>query len=515
MKNKLGIEIPEKIEGVGSLIPFQGEFTLINSQTEKYKTPQPIRKSKTGHKLLPDLKNCLEKLSLRDGMCISFHHHFRGGDETVFKVISLIAEMGFKNLTIASSSLTTAHDPLIPFVENGVISRIWTSGLREKLGKTISAGKLGIPVIFHSHGGRARAIETGKLKVDLAFIAAAAADCEGNATGSFGKSACGALGYPMVDSEYAAEVVVLTDNLVEFPCHPASIKQHNVDYVVPVDRIGDPKKIGTGSTRLTRNPLDLRIAQLATQAIDKCGYIKPGFSLQTGAGGASLAVAKFIRELQRERKIKGSFLLGGITSTMVEILEEGLFNVAYDVQSFDDMVTHSIYKNQQHVEISSSQYANPFNAGCFVNMLDVVILAALEVDTDFNVNVLTGSDGLVMGASGGHCDTAAGAKLTVVVAPSMRARTPIVRDKIATIVTPGCSVDLLVTERGICVNPARTELIETLKRSRLPILEIHDLAKNVEKLCGKPAPIEWDDKIVGLVEYRDGSIIDVIRKVKS
>ena len=41
-----------------------------------------------------------------------------------------------------------------------------------------------------------------------------------------------------------------------------------------------------------------------------------------------------------------------------------------------------------------------------INRSDVAILSALEVDTDFNVNVMTGSDGVIRGASGGHCDTA-------------------------------------------------------------------------------------------------------------
>ena len=38
----------------------------------------------------------------------------------------------------------------------------------------------------------------------------------------------------------------------------------------------------------------------------------------------------------------------------------------------------------------------------------MVILSALEIDLDFNVNVITGSDGVMRGASGGHCDVAAG-----------------------------------------------------------------------------------------------------------
>ena len=69
------------------------------------------------------------------------------------------------------------------------------------------------------------------------------------------------------------------------------------------------------------------------------------------------------------------------------------------------------------MEMSASFYANPHNKGCVANQLDIMVLSATEVDVDFNVNVITGSDGVIMGASGGHCDTAAGSKLAIVVTP--------------------------------------------------------------------------------------------------
>jgi citrate lyase subunit alpha/citrate CoA-transferase len=36
----------------------------------------------------------------------------------------------------------------------------------------------------------------------------------------------------------------------------------------------------------------------------------------------------------------------------------------------------------------------------------------------------------------------------------------------------------------------------------------------VEALAGKPDPVEYTDRVVGLVTYRDGSVIDLIRQVK-
>jgi citrate lyase subunit alpha/citrate CoA-transferase len=65
----------------------------------------------------------------------------------------------------------------------------------------------------------------------------------------------------------------------------------------------------------------------------------------------------------------------------------------------------------------------------------VVVLSALEVDTNFNVNVLTGSDGVLRGASGGHCDTAVAAALSIIVAPLVRGRIPTLVDNVLTCVT--------------------------------------------------------------------------------
>jgi citrate lyase subunit alpha/citrate CoA-transferase len=136
------------------------------------------------------------------------------------------------------------------------------------------------------------------------------------------------------------------------------------------------------------------------------------------------------------------------------------------------------------------------------------------VDTDFNVNVITGSDGVIRGASGGHCDTAAGAKLAMIVCPLIRGRIPTVVKKVNTVVTPGETVDVVVTDRGIAVNPLRKDLIDKFKKTKLPVCTIEELQEKAEKITGKPRPIEYGDKIVGIVEYRDGTIIDVIREVK-
>lgn len=515
MKNSIGREVPENIEGLGKLELFSGAWTKLKKGWMDELTIPPPNKAKLPHqkKICDTLEEAIRKTNPRDGMTISFHHHLRNGDSVLVKSIEILAKMGIKNINLSSSSLNNSHSPIIKYLKDGTITRIWTSGIRGDLGMAVSEGILDKPIVIHSHGGRVRAIHTGKISIDLAIIAASAADEEGNATGSIGKSAFGSLGYATIDAHYARQVLVVTDNLVEHPCYPLSIIQSYVDYVVKIDSIGDASKIASGTTRITKSPMDLRIAHIAADVIEHSGLFKNGFSFQVGAGGASLAVAKFIREKMKRKEIKGSFLLGGVTSYGVDMLNEGLFKTIFDVQSFDAAVSSSLYTNNNHIEIPAALYANPFNCGCMTNKLDIVVLGALEIDLDFNVNVITGANGEMRGASGGHSDTASGAKLTVVVCPSFRGRISTINRRVQTVVTPGETVDVLVTERGICVNPQKPELETKLIEAGLNIKKIEDLQKEVEKIVGKANEVKYSDKIVGLVEYRDGTIIDVIRQI--
>jgi citrate lyase subunit alpha/citrate CoA-transferase len=510
MKNIIGREIPEEV--LNGKQVFQGQFAV---QGEIERVGAKVKPVKPGDsKLLESIEEAVVKSGLKDGMTISFHHHFREGDYILNMVLEVVAKLGIKDLTLASSSLGSVHKPLIEHIKNGVVTKITTSGLRGELAEEISRGLMKEPVIVRSHGGRARAIEAGEIKIDVAFLGAPSSDEYGNASGSRGVANCGSLGYAKVDAQYADTVVIITDTLVDFPNMPASIPQTNVDYVVKVDKIGDPAGIASGATRFTKNPKELLIAKYASQVIMESGYFKDGFSFQTGTGGSSLAVSRFLRDEMINRGIKASFSLGGITKPMVEMHEEGLIKNIFDVQGFDLSAVDSIGKNPMHHEVDASFYANPHNKGCIANKLDVVVLSALEIDTDFNVNVITGSDGVLRGASGGHCDTAASAKLTMIVAPLIRGRIPTVVDSVNTVITPGESIDVLVTDLGIAINPKRTDLIERLSNLSVPVYTIEELQKKAESIIGVPEKIEYDEQVVGIIEYRDGTIIDVVRKIK-
>ncbi len=512
MTNSIERKIPEDIKGYEQIYRYLPPFNKPPSGRKAGPLLKQVKPS--DNKVVESLDQAIIKSGLKDGMTISFHHHFRNGDFIINMVMDKIAEMGFKNISIAPSSLTTVHEALLKHVESGVITNIYASGVRGKLAEAISNGVMDSPVIIRSHGGRGRAIEAGELKIDIAFLGVPSSDEYGNASGKGAKTICGSLGYARVDAEHADTVVLITDDLVPYPNFPASIPQTKVDFVVKVDSVGDANGIASGATRYSKNPKELLIAEYASKVIINSGYFKDGFSFQTGSGGSSLAVTRFLKEEMKSKDVKAAFALGGITKPMVELHEEGLIEHLFDTQTFDLDSCKSIIRNPNHHEIDASMYANPHNKGCIANKLDVVILSALEIDTEFNVNVITGSDGVIRGASGGHSDTAAASSLSIIVAPLIRGRIPTVVDSVNTIITPGNTVDVLVTERGIAINPRRTDLIETLNDKGLPIITIDELRDMATAMVGKPKAVEYGDKVVAVVEYRDGSVIDVIRQVK-
>jgi len=511
MKNILNRELPDYIEGYGKVKTFQGAFSDTGIKTRKAVRLSCV--TPADNKVLETLAEAIDKLHINDGMTISFHHHLRNGDHVLNSVVEELAKRGIKDLTIAASSIFPIHEPLVEHMKNGVVTGLVTNYMSGPVAEAVSKGELKKPALMQTHGGRARAIESGDLQIDVAFIAAPTADPYGNMNGVDGKSACGTLGYAVSDAEYAAKTIVITDHLVPFPACPIEISQVFVDYVVQVESIGDPKGIVSGTTKITKDPVGLIIAKMAAEVIRASGLVKDGMSFQTGAGGTSLAVAAELKAIMKRECVVGSFASGGVTGYIVDMLEEGFFRTIFDVQCFDLKAIESYRDNARHQAMSASMYGNPHTKGAVVNKLDIMILGATEIDTEFNVNVTTNSNGVIMGGSGGHSDTAAGSKLAIVVSQLMKARIPIIKDQVTTITTPGESIDVLVTERGIAINPRRVDLIAMLSKTKLPLLSIEQLKALAETITGVPKGIETTEKIVAVVEYRDGSVIDVVRQV--
>lgn len=466
------------------------------------------------NKIVKSISEAIKLSGLRDGMTVSFHHHLRNGDFVLNMVMEEIANLGIKELTLNASSLFDVHMPLIGHIRNKVVTNISADYISAGIGRYISAGIMGNPVQFRTHGGRPADISSGRTPIDVAFIAAPVADNMGNCSGKYGKSACGSLGYAFADAMYAKKVVVITDNLVPYPMQDVSVSEDFVDYVACVDAIGDPNGIVSGTTKITRDPVGLVMAANAAKVIEASGLLVDGFSFQTGAGGASLAAAKFLKDIMLAKGIQGSFGLGGITGYMVDMLRCGCFRNLLDVQCFDLAAVESIRNDPRHMEISAMRYASPESRSAAVDSLDVVILGATEIDTDFNVNVHTDSNGYIMGGSGGHSDTAAGAKLSMIIAPMFRARLPIVTDTVTCISTPGKDIDVLVTQGGIAVNPKNTELREKLVSAGLPVVDIFELKEKTERITGTPRKLPRGDRVVAEVISRDGGVLDRIYSVK-
>lgn len=514
MINAVGREIPDEILKLTGKEPFQGNYYRDGVKFTKVgPTTKPVMNN-THSKLVKNIREALEKCGAHDGMTVSFHHHFREGDLVVNMVMEEIHKMGLKNIRICASSLGKAHDPLVPMIEDGTITAIESSGVRGKIGEAISTGKLQGLAIMRSHGGRVRSITTGESHIDIAFIGAPTSDDYGNLRGIGGKADCGVLSYAIVDGNHADYCVAITDCLVPYPNFPAHISQTKVDYVCVVDEIGIPSKIATGAAKPTTDQRKLLMAQYCTDVVVNTPWFKDGFSYQTGVGGASIASTQFLAEIMRERNIRMGFGVGGLTKAMCQLLDDGMANAMLDVQDFDLDAVHNL-QNANHHPITADEYANPLNKGAVVNKLDYVVLASLEVDVHFNCNVVVGSDGMITGAQGGHPDTAQGAKCAIVICPLLQGRIPAICTDVTTVTTPGESIDVVVTDYGVAVNPARQDILDALKKADcVPLKTIEELRDIAYSIVGEPQKVAFGERVVGIIEARDGAIMDVVREVK-
>lgn len=510
--NILGRKIPLELNGLAQ-IPFMG-VGKHKPQGRRY-GPQLVSCSdfpSDGNKIVTSLEQALLLAGLRDGAVISTHHHFRNGDLIALHIFEIAHRLGFKNLVWAPSASFDCHEPLIAYLENGTIHHIEGS-MNGALGLFTSRGKMQGTGVLRSHGGRYQAIQDGELQIDIAIIAAPTADAFGNATGDRGPTACGLLGFALADAQYAIKVIVVTDNLVPFPCHPWQIQGNYVDLVVELDKIGIPEKIVSGTTEITKSPDRLLLAEMTARFCDEAGIIQDGFSFQSGSGGTSLAVSYYFGEIMRKKKIKARFARGGSNKYLVKMLEEGLIDYILDGQTFDLEGVRSMRENENHINTSPFTSYNYHGKGNFASMLDVVILGATEVDLNFNANVVTHSDGLLKHGIGGW-QNCLFAKCTILPIPLFRDRIPVIKDEVTTICGPGELIDVIITERGIAINPLRNDLIDKLKSTCLPLKTIQQLKEEAETICGVPDKPKFTDKPVAVVKWVDGTIIDTIWEVQ-
>jgi len=520
LQTKAGRLVPAEVNG-RDVIPYAG---VGENRPQGNQAAPPIRScadypadgDKRVHAegdMVAKLKVALAHAGLKDGMTISTHHHFRNGDLVANAVFDAAKALGVKDLRWFPSASFPCHAPLLAYLEDGTIHHIEGS-MNGPLGDFCSQGKMRGMGVLRSHGGRWQAVQDGEVHIDIAVLAAPTADAFGNATGDRGPSACGLLGFGLVDSQYADHAIVVTDNLVPFPCLPWQIQGQNIDQVVEVDKVGIPEKIVSGTTRVTKSPDRLLIAEHIAKFVRDVGIMKPGFSFQAGAGGITLAFAMYLKEYMKEAGVAASFVRGGSNQYLVEMLEEGLTPVILDGQTFDLEGVRSMRENSGHQNTSPFTSYNFHGKGNFSSMIDVVVLGATEVDVHFNANVVTHSDGRLLHGIGGWQNCLI-SRCTILAVPSVRDRIPVMLDEVTTMVGPGELIDVIATEQGLCINPARTDLIEAARGSQVPILNIHDLKSRIDQLCGgPPAKPKLGDEFVAAIQWVDGTTIDAVRRVK-
>jgi len=503
--------VPTEVNGKPQ-VPFQGAGKY---EPTGRKAAPPIRACHHYglDKRVGDLRAALEKVGLRDGMTIGMHHHMRNGDMVAVALFDAIASMGIKDIVFAPSAVFPCHEPLIQHLESGVIHHIEGS-MNGPIGKYASEGHMRGLGVLRSHGGRYQAIQDGDLHIDVGIIPAPSADRMGNATGAYGPSACGSLGFALADSEYADQVIVVTDHLVEVPCLPWEIQGMNVDVVVEMEKIGDPAKIVSGTTRLTKSPTRLLIAQYVADFIEAAGFL--GKPFQAGAGGISLAALSFIADRMRERGLKAPFARGGSTKVLVDMLEEGLIGAILDGQTFDLDGVRSIGQNPRHVPTTPFTSYNYHGKGNWAPYVATAVLGATEVDINFQANVVTHSDGYLLHGIGGWQNTLFG-ECSILAFPLFRGRIPIVMEQVTTVCAPGELIGAVITERGIAVNPKHRNgpmILDRLKGSDLPLVTIEELYDIGRKMCGAPQPPRTDrEHPIAVIKWVDGTLIDTVYKV--
>ena len=518
-ENARGREVPVALNGE-ELIPYRGHLGI--KPLMKREVGRKTRWRRPGDsKLLGSVDEAIDRTGLSDGMTISFHHHLRNGDAVLNMVLDRIRKKGIKDITLYPSATFPVHEPVVDAIKDGTVTGIQGS-MNGPIGRFVSLGNLEKVAVLRSHSGRGRALAQGEVRVDVAFLGESACDPLGNSNGLLGRSAFGPSGFGYADSLFAENVVVVTDNLVEFPCLPMSIPGTNVDYVVVVESIGDPGGILSGTLKITERPSHIKIVEQTMEIMDALGLLKDGFAFQAGAGGISLALTKYIGDLFREKKMAASYANGGTTKYLVDMLHQGTLKTLVTGQAFDMAAVRSLLEDVNHQAVTVDQYSNLHTGATTTEPEQAAFLGATEVDLDFNVNVNTHSDGYLLHGIGGHQDVAYGSQITFITVPLSRKGNPIVRDRVTTITSPGELIDVIVTEKGFAVNTdtvreevrqRNEDMADICRKADLPVHTIEELRRMALKE-GEDMEAKTGDEIIALIKYIDGTILDKVMSVK-
>lgn len=531
VRNALGRLVPTSVNGF-PYEPYVGAFADLQPGP-RYTAPTRVDQLRGRSKVVKSLREVVEA-AVPDGGWVSFPHYYRD-DPTALKILlDALAASGKKGVNLMGIAFFSSHAPLlVDALETGVLAG-FEANTYGPVAKFVGDGRMGgWVVVGRSHGGRARALQQGERVIDLAVGPVPIADRWGNANGVMGhpNAMCGSLGLFQPEAQWAKRTALLAEQIHPTLLAPHPIEMRWVDDVVPVAKVGDNRGIGSGTTDIRRvkgDPGRNRIAANAMKVIEASGVIQEGFNFQVGSGAGLLVLEQMLRRM-RTLGLRGGFTVGGSMEYHVDLLEEGLVEVFLDGQCFQPShrLFHSLLHNPRHVEVSTSLYYSPACKQEGSGLMDVVVLGASEVDVDFNVNTVTGYDGVLRTGIGGGPDAAAGGKLTIFALPIARANrsgesAPCVRDRVTTVVTPGEVVSAVVTEDYVAINPKNDSpyldaLRDNAKAAGLQLVSIQEiaaasLAKARELGTLMPEP-RFTDDVVYVVEWRDGRLIDAVRRL--
>jgi len=526
--NSLGRDVPTTIAG-RDFRPFAGAYAeMPDEATHPARIP---RRPFDGSSKVTTFEQAFDVV--RDGDAVSFPHYYRtGGDRFLRAVIAELTRRGRKGIRLIGNAYFGELDYLVEAVRDGTIAYIYGNpygGLAKAAG---GGALLPVRVIGCSHGGRQRDIALGIEPVRLAIFPAPAADPWGNASGVLGNcdERCGPLGLFDADVRYADYACVCAGTVFDRFLPHRSISMEHVDFVVPFEKVGDAAGIGAGTLDLARimSAGNLKVADRVMALLGAAGLLRDGVAFQSGSG-ASLAILQRLSDHFAENRLKASFTIGGITQIHVEMLHRGAVELILHGQCFQPTpeVFDSLLTDPGHQEVTSSIYANLACKGTLTPLLDFSLLSCAEIDTEFNVNTVTGYDGRFVGGIGGGPNVGR-SKLTIIFTTlagfsKRRGQSyPSIRERVNTVTMPGELVDLVITEEDAVINPAsRSQYLDALRTNApaagISLISIEELAaKAMAKARGlgplMPEP-DLSGEAVEIVKADDGSVLDVVRQV--
>jgi citrate lyase subunit alpha/citrate CoA-transferase len=532
VRNSLGRLVPTTVNGF-SYEPYQGAYADL-PPGPRYTAPTRAVQGRGRSKVARTLDELVQAY-VPEGGWVSMPHYYRDDPTALRLLVDTLRRCGKKGVHLLGIAFFDSHaEVLLPALADGTLAG-FEANTYGAVAKAVMDGKLGDWVVVgRTHGGRARAFQQGEREVDLAVGPVPIADAWGNANGVMGHPAAmvGPLGLFQPDAQWAKRVALLAETIHPTLLAPHPIEMRWVDHVVPVAKAGDNRGIGTGTTDIRRVKGDEgrnRIADNVMKVIEAAGVVREGFNFQVGSGSGLLVLERMLR-MMRTRGLRAGFTVGGSMEYHVDLLQEGLVELFLDGQCFQPShrLFHSLRHDPRHVEVSTALYYSPACVQEACALMDVVVLGASEVDVEFNVNTVTGYDGVLRTGIGGGPDAAAGAKLSIFALPISRVNrkgqsAPCVRERVTTVVTPGEVVGVVVTEDYVALNPKNDSpylaaIRDNAARVGLTLVSIEEVAAGSRRKAQSEGTLmtepTFGDEIVYAVEWRDGRLIDVVRKLE-